>query len=63
MQPLEAWNIISKDMAELYMLRQKMYPNMKHYSDSETEAEVLVFGALKQMEERELRLKNDKKAI
>lgn len=50
-------------MAELYMLRQKLYPDTKPYSDKETEAEVLVFGALKQMEEREVRFKHDKKAI
>lgn len=58
MTGLEAWSIISADLAELYRLRDA---NMRHYvtgeqigqpySKSETEAEVICFMALKKMDE------------
>lgn len=49
MTPMEAWRIISANLLELYKRRRT--DKFKGYTDSETEAEVIVFMALKKMEE------------
>jgi len=51
MTPMEAWHIISANMANYY--RRRRGPGFeKGYTLADTEAEVICFMALKQMEER-----------
>lgn len=52
MTPIEAWGIISANLANHYKVRRAMYPNDKGYTDAEVEAEVICFQALKEMQER-----------
>lgn len=56
MTGLEAWSIISADLAELYRFRDATMRHyitgeqtMKPYSEKETEAEVMCFMALKKL--------------
>lgn len=50
MTPMEAWHIISADLADLYKMRKSKC--FKGYTDAEIKAEVICFEALKEMEER-----------
>ena len=50
MTPMEAWHIVSANLAHLYKIRR--LPAYKGYSDADTEAEVICCKALKEMEER-----------
>ena len=51
MTPMEAWHIISANLANYYRMRRG--PGFeKGYVPADTEAEVICFIALKQMEER-----------
>lgn len=52
MTPLEAWNIISANLANHHKVRRAMYPNDKGYTDAEVKAEVICFQALMEMQER-----------
>jgi hypothetical protein len=49
---MEAWSIISANLAYLYRIRRAQNPGCKGYDDADTEAEVMVFCALKEMQER-----------
>lgn len=51
MTPIEAWHIISTNMANYYRMRRGSGFE-KGYTAADTEAEVVCFMALKQMEER-----------
>lgn len=59
MTPMEAWNIISANLAQLYRIRATQskafngYPQYPGYDDADTEAEVMAFCALKEMNEKE----------
>lgn len=59
MKPMDAWRIISANLADLYRIRRaqskafKSYPQYPGYDSTDTEAEVMAFVALKQMAERE----------
>lgn len=50
MTPLEAWSVISKNLAELYRMRNASGGNGNRPED--TEAEVIAFTALKELQER-----------
>ena len=52
MTPLEAWRIISANLTNLYKMRRAMNPKDKGYTEAETQAEVICFQALKEMQER-----------
>lgn len=52
MTPMEAWGIISANLATLYRIRRAQNPGDKGYDDADTEAEVMAFRALKEMQER-----------
>ena len=51
MTPLEAWDIISANLMDLYKHRRATYGG-KGYTDADTTAEVICFKALQEMEER-----------
>lgn len=51
MKGLEAWEIISANMAELYRIRKTLDPQCKGYSSTEITAEVVCFEALRRMDE------------
>lgn len=51
MKPMEAWRIISANLAQLYKMRSD--ENYKGYVDADTEAEVICFKALREMERSE----------
>lgn len=51
MKPMEAWSIISANLAHLVRIR-RCQGDPKGYVDAETEAEVIAFKALKDMQER-----------
>ena len=53
MTPMEAYSIISRAMTELTYLRQNYYPNGQGWSREETTAQVIMFEALRRMEEGE----------
>ena len=50
MTPMEAWRIISANLFELYKRRRT--ETFKGYTETETEAEVIAFKALKEMEKK-----------
>lgn len=50
MTPMQAWHIISANLAELYKLKRT--DTYKGYTDADVQAEVVCFKALKEMEER-----------
>lgn len=50
MTPMQAWHIISANLAEL--AKRKKTKNFKGYTDNDVQAEVICFKALKEMEER-----------
>lgn len=50
MTPLEAWHIISANLATLYKMRKD--GKFKGYTDAEVEAEVICFHALQEMNQR-----------
>lgn len=56
MTPMEAWSIISANLNHLYKIRRTDNHgrpiNYKGYEPADTEAEVMCFRALKEMEER-----------
>ena len=52
MTPMDAWHIISANLADLYKKRRT--ESFKGYVDAEVEAEVICFKALKEMEERKV---------
>jgi len=51
MKPMEAWSIISANLAHLVRIRRSQ-GDPKGYVDAESEAEVIAFRALKEMDER-----------
>lgn len=51
MTPLEAWSVISRNLAKLYSLCRT--PHCKGYVSTDTEAEVIAFKALQEMQERQ----------
>lgn len=51
MTPLEAWSVISRNLAKLYSLCRT--PHCKGYVPADTEAEVIAFKALQEMQERQ----------
>lgn len=53
MTPMEAWGIVSANLATLYRIRRAQNPDYKGFDDADSEAEVIAFRALKEMEERE----------
>lgn len=54
MTPMEAWHIISANMLQLYKLRRAMSNGAyRGFEDVETEAEVMCFRALQEMDERQ----------
>lgn len=53
MTPMEAWSIISGNLAHLYKIRRAdSNGRFKGYDEADTEAEVMCYMALKEMEER-----------
>jgi hypothetical protein len=48
MTPMEAWHIISANLMELYKLKRT--DTYKGYTDADVTAEVICFGALKNLE-------------
>ena len=50
MTPMQAWHIISANLAELYKLKRGN--NFKGYTDNDVQAEVICFKALKEMDGR-----------
>ena len=52
MTPMEAWSIVSANLATLYRIRRANNPGFKGFDDVEIEAELIAFQALKEMEER-----------
>ena len=50
MTPMEAWHIISANLATLYKMRKD--DKFKGYTDVEVEAEVICFKALQEMNQR-----------
>lgn len=46
--PMDAWHIISANLMELYKLKRTK--NYKGYTDDDVTAEVICFGALKNLE-------------
>lgn len=57
MMPLEAWRVISANLMELYKRRKAL--NFPPYMDTEIQAEVICYMALKEMEDR---LKKEQKS-
>ena len=55
MRPIDAWHIISANMERLYKMRKTNC--FKGYTEAETEAEVICFKALQEMEKRQSREK------
>lgn len=53
MTPMEAWHIISGNLLNLYKMRRALNNSEKGYTQTEIDAEVICFEALKEMEERE----------
>lgn len=51
MKPMEAWSIISANLAHLVRIR-RCQGDPKGYVDAETEAEVITFKALQEMQQR-----------
>ena len=51
MTPMEAWYIISANLMDLYKMRRATYGG-KGYTEADTEAEVICFKALQEMEKR-----------
>ena len=51
MKPLEAWHVISANLAHLYKMRRAAC--YKGYVEADTIAEIIAFKALQEMEERE----------
>ncbi len=51
MRPLDAWHVISANLAHLYKMRR--IACYKGYVEADTMAEVITFKALQEMEERE----------
>ena len=51
LSPMDAWHIISANLMELYKLKRT--DTYKGYTDSDVEAEVICFKALKEMEKRD----------
>ena len=51
MTPMEAWNIISRNLMNYYAMRSG--PGFKGYTCKDTEAEVIAFMALKKMEKED----------
>ena len=56
MKPLEAWRIVSANLSNFYKMRKT--PGFKGWTDADTEAEVICFKALQEMEARE-RMEDD----
>ena len=54
MTAMEAWSVVSKNLAELYGLRRSV--SGQGYDGADTMAEVISFQALQEMEEREKNL-------
>ena len=52
MTPMEAWSIISANLATLYRIRKAQNPEFRGFDDADVEAEIIAFRALKEMEER-----------
>lgn len=52
MSPMEAWHIVSKNLADLYAVR-KMVGGQSVPTGAETEAEVMCFVALKKLAENQ----------
>lgn len=52
MKPMEAWCVISANLANLYKMRRAIDPKDKGFTEAETQAEVICFQALKETEER-----------
>lgn len=50
MTPLEAWHIISANLATLYKIRKD--DKFKGYTDAEIDAEIICFKALQEMNQR-----------
>ena len=50
MTPMQAWKIVSKNLMQLYRLRDEFLE--QPYTQEEIKAETICFMALKQMEER-----------
>ena len=50
MTPMDAWRIISANLAELYKRRRT--ETFKGYTEAETESEIICFKALEDMKER-----------
>ena len=53
MTPLEAYRVLSSMHHDLAALRIAAYPGSKGYSNTEIQAQVIAFEALRQMEEKE----------
>lgn len=53
MKPMEAYGIISRCMNELMHLRSAYFPPGKGYSKEEITAQIIVFDALRRMEQEE----------
>lgn len=51
MTPMEAWHIVSANLANYY--KTKRTDTYKGYVDADLEAEVICFQALKEAEERQ----------
>ena len=52
MTPAEAWSIISANLMTLYKMRRALNNSDKGYTAAETEAEVVCFKALMEMQKR-----------
>lgn len=50
MTPMEAWRIISANLTNYYKMRRD--EKFKGYTETDTEAEVMAFMALREMAER-----------
>ena len=50
MTPMEAWHIISANLARLYKMRQD--DKLNGYTDDDIEAEIICFKALQEMNQR-----------
>lgn len=59
MKPLEAYHIISQCIDELARLRHSFYGHTKGYTQEEIAAQVVMFEALRRMEEDEGHDKRD----
>ena len=54
MTPMEAYDVIFNCMQELRYIRKELFPKGKAYCDRELEATVIVFEALRRMEEEDI---------